>query len=110
MMAFQDAPKEFYGFSFIPGVGFSFPSAECVWLLAADCCCKTCRRELGRHFLSHVDDLPWQPLAVGRGPLWGGGERSGGGKNGEVERLTSQQESLKMADRRQRGRNLKNKK
>lgn len=104
MMAFQDAPKEFYGFSFIPGVGFSFPSAECVWLLAAGCCCKTCRRELGRHFLSHVDDLPRQPLAVGRGQLWGGG------KNGEVERLTSQQESLKMADRRQRGRNLKNKK
>lgn len=34
-MAFQDAPKEFYGFSFIPRVGFSFPSAERVGLLAA---------------------------------------------------------------------------
>lgn len=35
MMAFQDAPKEFYGFSFIPCVGFSFLSAERVGLLAA---------------------------------------------------------------------------
>lgn len=26
MIAFQDAPKEFYGYSFIPRVGFSFPS------------------------------------------------------------------------------------
>lgn len=83
MMAFQDAPKEFYGFSFIPGVGFSFPSPERVGLLAADCCCETCRRELGRHFLSHVGDLPRQPLAAGRerGSGWGGGEKNGRKKN-----------------------------
>lgn len=96
MMAFQDPPDKFHGFSFIPHVGFNFPSAEHVWPLSVDfcCCCKTCRRELGRHFLSHAGDLPRQPLAARRGQLRGGGglgeEVKGGGKNEEVERLTCQ--------------------
>lgn len=80
-MAFQDAPKECYGFSFIPRVGFSFPSAERVGLLAADYCSKTCRRELGRRVPSRVSDLLQQPLAAGRVQLWGGREKNGRKKN-----------------------------
>lgn len=74
------------------GFQFSF-SRACG---AVGCCCKTCWRELGRHFLSHVGDLPLQPLAAGRVQvLWGRGrgEKNGRKKNWEVERLTSQRES-----------------
>lgn len=81
-MAFQDAPKGFYGFSFIPHVGFSFPSVECVGLLAADCRCKTCRRKLGRHFLpvsATSFSNGWK--AAGRVQLRGGREKKGRKKN-----------------------------
>lgn len=75
MMAFQGAPKEFYGFSFIPSCGFQLSFGRACG--AADCCCKTCRRELGGHFLPvSATSLPQQKLAAGRVQLRGGGEKN----------------------------------
>lgn len=108
MMAFQDAPKRMSRLFIHSSCGFQLS-------LGRACVAAGCRLLLQDMSTGAWQALPvscrrpppatvgcWKRATTGRGR----GEREAeGGKNGEVERLTSQRWSLKIADCRQRGRN-----